>query len=278
MSPRIALSIAGSDPSGGAGVQADLKTFSALGVYGTTVITALTAQNTRTVSGVRMVDVDFVLEQLHTLIADVRIDAIKIGMLGTAELADAIGDFLRRGDFPIVVLDPVMVATSGDALFAADATQAMRELLPHASLITPNLAEAAVLLNAPVAEDVPAMHRQARALADLGAARVLIKGGHLSEAAIDVLYDQGRTVEISARRVPTTNTHGTGCSLSSAITAIRTRQPDWLSAVSEAKVWLTSAIRGADGLGVGSGHGPVHHFHAWWDQPADVPPKTPGRS
>jgi hydroxymethylpyrimidine/phosphomethylpyrimidine kinase len=265
VSPRIALSIAGSDPSGGAGVQADLKTFSALGVYGTTVITALTAQNTRTVTGVRMVDVDFVLEQLHTLIADVRIDAIKIGMLGTAELADAIRGFLRSGDFPIVVLDPVMVATSGDALFDGDATQAMRELLPHVSLITPNLAEAAVLLNAPLAEDVGAMHRQADALADLGAARVLIKGGHLGGAAVDVFYDQGRTVEVSAQRVATTNTHGTGCSLSSAITAIRTRQPDWLSAVSEAKLWLTSAIRAADGLGVGGGHGPVHHFHAWWN-------------
>lgn len=264
--PRIALSIAGSDPSGGAGVQADLKTFSALGVYGTTVITALTAQNTRAVTGVWPVEVDFVLEQLHTLVADVRIDAVKIGMLGTAELAEAIRGFLGARNFPIVVLDPVMVATSGDSLLDADATQAMRDLLPHASLITPNLAEAAVLLDTPVAEDLATMHHQARALGGLGATRVLVKGGHLSADAIDVLYDHGRTVEIHAKRIPTGNTHGTGCSLSSAIAALRTRQPDWESAVREAKLWLTEAIRAADTLDVGSGHGPVHHFHAWWDR------------
>nr|WP_300146646.1 bifunctional hydroxymethylpyrimidine kinase/phosphomethylpyrimidine kinase [Propionicimonas sp.] len=264
MSPRIALTIAGSDPSGGAGIQADLKTFSALGVYGTAVITALTAQNTRAVTGVRPVDVDFVVEQLETLVADVRIDAIKIGMLGTAELVRAVTDFLDRHPCPTVVLDPVMVATSGDSLLAADSLDALRNALPRASLVTPNLAEAAMLLGQPVAEDIPTMHQQARALATLGAPRVLVKGGHLTDAAVDVLYEDGRTVELTAQRIATPNTHGTGCSLSSAIAAIHTRQPDWHETVSTAKHWLTAAIRAADHLDVGTGHGPVHHFHQWW--------------
>ncbi len=180
--PPVALTIAGSDPSGGAGIQADLKTFSALGAYGTAVITALTAQNTRGVTGVHVVPADFVAEQLQTLTADVRIDAVKIGMLATAEIADAVGDFLRAFAGDVVVLDPVMVATSGDRLLAPDAAAAVARLVPLASIITPNLHEAADLLGVPVATDLAAVRSQAEALLASGAKRVLLKGGHLANA------------------------------------------------------------------------------------------------
>ncbi|HEX7461898.1 MAG TPA: bifunctional hydroxymethylpyrimidine kinase/phosphomethylpyrimidine kinase, partial [Dermatophilaceae bacterium] len=176
--PPVALTIAGSDPSGGAGIQADLKTFSALGVYGTSVITALTAQSTLGVTGVYVVPTDFVTQQLETLIADVRLDAIKIGMLANAGIVAAVGDFLRRHPAELVVLDPVMVATSGDRLLDDDAVQAMRDLMPLASLVTPNLAESAALLDTRPARTLAEMRRQAMALQELGAPRVLIKGGH----------------------------------------------------------------------------------------------------
>jgi hydroxymethylpyrimidine/phosphomethylpyrimidine kinase len=264
VSVPIALSIAGSDPSGGAGIQADLKTFSALGVYGTSVITAVTAQNTRAVTAVRPLEVDLVVEQLTTLVADVRIDAVKIGMLGTADLVAAVADLLAAHSFPAVVLDPVMVATSGDRLADDRSIDAMRTLLRHASLITPNLPEAAALLEEDLATDVPAMHRQARALAALGASRVLVKGGHLAGPAVDVLWQDGHAEELSASRVGTRNTHGTGCSLSSAITAHRARGAGWLDATRAAKAWLTASLEAADRLEIGSGHGPVHHFHQWW--------------
>jgi hydroxymethylpyrimidine/phosphomethylpyrimidine kinase len=275
--PPVALTIAGSDPSGGAGIQADLKTFSALGAYGTSVITALTAQNTRGVTGVHLVPGGFVTEQLRTLVADVRIDAIKIGMLSTREVAEAVGDFLREVACEIVVLDPVMVATSGDRLLAPDAAEAVRRLLPLASLITPNLHEAADLLGAGVAPDLPGMRAQAVALLDAGAQRVLVKGGHLVNGpgwasggrslAVDVLAGPDGVHELTAPRIATTNTHGTGCSLSSAIAALRPRHESWLGAVSEAKAWLTGALAAADTLQIGSGHGPVHHFHALWPAP-----------
>jgi hydroxymethylpyrimidine/phosphomethylpyrimidine kinase len=264
--PPVALTIAGSDPSGGAGIQADLKTFSALGAYGTAVITALTAQNTQGVTGVHLVPAAFVTEQLRTLAADVRLDAIKIGMLGTAELADAVGDFLHRHPHPVVVLDPVMVSTSGDRLLSDDAVDALRRLLPLASLITPNLPEAADLLGTDVATDVETMREQARALVDAGAHRVLLKGGHLAEGkdSVDVFLGPEGVHELAAARVATKNTHGTGCTLSSAIAALRPARPSWLDAVREAKDWLTQAIAAADTLHVGHGSGPVHHFHQWW--------------
>jgi len=264
--PPVALAIAGSDPSGGAGIQADLKTFSALGAYGTAVITALTAQSTQGVTGVHLVPADFVTAQLHTLVADVRIDAIKIGMLATAELSEVVSAFLVAHPHEVVVLDPVMVATSGDRLLADDAVEAVRRMLPLASLVTPNLAEAAHLLDTDVATDVSAMRDQARRLLDAGAQRVLLKGGHLvgGPDSVDVLVGPEGEHELTSPRVPTRNTHGTGCALSSAVAALRVQRHTWVDAVSDAKSWLTGAIAAADTLHVGHGRGPVHHFHQIW--------------
>ena len=270
--PPVALSIAGSDPSGGAGIQADLKTFSALGAYGTTAITALTAQNTRGVTGVHVVPPDFVAQQLATLAEDVRIDAIKIGMLATAQLAGVVGDFLseqaRSARPPYVVLDPVMVATSGDRLLDESAVAAVRELLPLADLVTPNVAEAAVLLDTEPARDLESLSAQAHALVAAGARRVLAKGGHGMPDATDVLADKtaeaGAIVTFVGRRVDTQNTHGTGCSLSSALAALRPQRDSWPATIRDAKDWLTGALAAADTLDIGSGHGPVHHFYDVW--------------
>jgi len=266
--PPVALSIAGSDPSGGAGIQADLKTFSALGAYGTAVVTALTAQSTQGVTGVHLVPVGFVAEQLHTLVADVRVDAVKIGMLATAGLAEVVTAFLSEHAYDVVVLDPVMVATSGDRLLADDAVEAVRRMLPLASLVTPNLAEAAHLLGTCVASDVGAMREQAERLLESGAQRVLLKGGHLvgSVDSVDVLAGPEGVRELRAGRVVTRNTHGTGCTLSSAVAALRPQRTGWVEAVTDAKAWLTGAIGAADSLQVGQGHGPVHHFHEIWSR------------
>ncbi|HHV20841.1 MAG TPA: bifunctional hydroxymethylpyrimidine kinase/phosphomethylpyrimidine kinase [Propionibacterium sp.] len=262
--PPVALTIAGSDPSGGAGIQADLKTFTALGAFGTTVITALTAQSTRGVTGVHPIPVDFVHQQLETLTDDVRIDAVKIGMLASAELVRAIGEWLAKpplNQVPIV-LDPVMVATAGSSLLESDAVAALREILPLASLITPNLPEAGVLLNTPPATSLPEMHQQADALRELGT-RVLLKGGHLDgPEAVDLLADEEGVREVSAPRVRTQNTHGTGCTLSSAIAALSPQRAGWFEAVRDAKAWLTEALGHADALEIGHGSGPVDHMHA----------------
>ena len=259
------LSIAGTDPSGGAGISADLKTFSALGVYGTAVITAVVAQNTRGVTAVQQLSGEFVEQQLLTLLDDVRIDAVKIGMLGTAEVVRAVASVLKRSSLPYVVLDPVMVAKSGDRLLAADAVQALREdLLPHCDLVTPNLPEAADLLGEAEATDEPGMHGQLARLADLTSG-VLLKGGHRKgDSSVDLLSIDGRRTRLSAPRINTTSTHGTGCTLSAAIAALRPQHPDWLGAVTAAKIYLTAAIAAADQLQVGTGHGPTHHFHAAW--------------
>ena len=261
-----ALTIAGSDPSGGAGIQADLKTFSALGVFGTTVITALTAQNTQGVTGIHAVPVDFVRLQLDTLFDDVRVDAVKIGMLGTAELAAAVADFLTERRPARVVLDPVMVATSGDPLLEADAVEAVTALIPVVDAITPNLSEAALLTGTERATDLAGMRAQAQALRErLGARGVLLKGGHLDGAASDLWLDDDGELVVSAHRVDTRNTHGTGCTLSSAIAALAAHGQDWRAAVQGAKTWLTAALDHADDLDVGRGHGPVHHFHQLWE-------------
>jgi hydroxymethylpyrimidine/phosphomethylpyrimidine kinase len=264
--PPVALSIAGSDPSGGAGIQADLKTFSALGAYGTAVITALTAQSTRGVSGVHVVPADFVTQQLETLVDDVRLDAIKIGMLANADIVGAVGDFLRRHPHEHIVLDPVMVATSGDRLLDDDAVQAVRDLIPLASLITPNLAEAAALLDTRPANTLADMRLQAAALKEMGAQRVLIKGGHRDDdpEAVDLLLDVDAEALMKAPRVNTVNTHGTGCTLSSALAALRPQRDSWIEAAFDAKSWLTAALVAADSLEIGHGHGPVHHFHQIW--------------
>jgi len=266
--PPVALTIAGSDPSGGAGIQADIKTFSALGVYGTSVITALTAQNTQGVTAVHVVPTEFVTQQLETLVADVRLDAIKIGMLANASLVSAVGSFLRQHPHPCVVLDPVMVATSGDRLLDDDAIQEMRELMPLTSLVTPNLAEAAALLDTRTARTLADMRRQAMALRELGAPRVLIKGGHHDAGpdAVDLLLDVDGEMLLRAPRVETLSTHGTGCTLSSALAALRPQRDSWIEAAIEAKSWLTKALAAADVLEIGHGHGPVHHFHQIWHQ------------
>ena len=244
-----ALTIAGSDPSGGAGVQADLKAMSALGAYGMSVITALTAQSTRGVTGVRAVPVDFVRLQLDTLLDDIVPDATKIGMLATAELADAVGEYLPG--LSRTVLDPVMVATSGDRLLDEEAVGAVRRLCGVADLITPNLHEAAVLLGEEAAGDTGALRAQARRLVEQGAQRVLVKGGHFAAGtagtadapeSVDVYADADSTVLLRGRRVMTKNTHGTGCTLSSAIASLRPRRATWLEAVHDAKAYLTGAI------------------------------------
>ncbi len=263
--PPVALTIAGSDPSGGAGIQADLKTFSALGAFGTSVVTALTAQSTTGVTGVHEVPVDFVRLQLDTLLDDVRVDAVKVGMLGSAALAALVGEYLAgRLAGKHRVLDPVMVATSGSRLLADDAVEAVRAILPHADVITPNLPEAAVLTDTQAAGSVSDMRAQARRLReDLGARAVLLKGGHLDDEddAVDLWLDADGERLFRAERIPTDNSHGTGCTLSSALAALRPRHPDWRSTVGEAKAWLTEALRHADELDIGAGHGPVHHFH-----------------
>lgn len=281
--PRVAnvLSIAGSDPSGGAGVQADLKSISANGGYGMCAIVALTAQNTRGVTGIHAVPLDFVRAQLDALVDDVRIDAIKIGMLASAELARTVGEYLS-GPFAGIplVLDPVMVATSGDRLLEEDAVAAVRSLLPLADLITPNLPEAAVLLETSPAGSLDELTCQAEALLALGARGVYAKGGHFEvggssagrsaegvDAAAqvsDVVLVDGERLVLSASFIDTPNTHGTGCSLSSALAALRLQRPDWSTTARDAKAWLSAAIAEADTLSVGRGHGPVHHFHALW--------------
>ena len=260
-----ALTIAGSDPSGGAGIQADMKAMSALGAYAMSVITALTAQSTRGVTGVHAVPVDFVRLQLDTLLEDIVPDATKIGMLATAELADAVGEYLPG--LARTVLDPVMVATSGDRLLDEQAVGAVRRLCTGADLITPNLHEAAVLLDEQPAASLDGLRTQAQRLRDLGARRVLVKGGHLigdAGDAVDVYADADGVEILRARRVATGNTHGTGCTLSSAIASLRPRRATWLEAVRDAKDYLTGAIGHADALGVGHGHGPVHHFYRIW--------------
>ncbi len=261
-----ALTIAGSDSGGGAGIQADLKTFSALGVYGASVITALTAQNTRGVTAVHEVPADFVAAEIDAVFSDLAVGVVKIGMLSREPVIRAVREGLDRWRAEHVVLDPVMVATSGDLLIAPEAVEILRDvLLPRASLVTPNLHEAARLTGRPLAEDRAEIAAQAEALIRLGAQAVLIKGGHGAGAeAEDLLLGPMGAVRLAAPRHPTKNTHGTGCSLSSAIAAGLARGLDLVSAVSAAKDWLTAAIRAADDLEIGSGHGPVHHFHAWW--------------
>ncbi|GAA3735962.1 hydroxymethylpyrimidine/phosphomethylpyrimidine kinase [Spinactinospora alkalitolerans] len=263
------LSIAGTDPSGGAGIQADLKTFSALGGYGMSVVTALVAQTTTGVREVHEVPPEFITSQLDTLLNDVRVDAVKIGMLGNTGVIDAVVRAIDDHRLPNVVLDPVMVAKSGDRLLAADAIEAVRsQLLPRADLVTPNLPEAAELLGEEEVHDLASMGEQATRLLTLGARQVLLKGGHLSgQSSTDLLVAAEAAPEtFSAERIPTKNTHGTGCTLSSAIAALRPQRRAWFEAVRDAKNYLTEALRHADDLEVGHGKGPVHHFHAWWGE------------
>jgi hydroxymethylpyrimidine/phosphomethylpyrimidine kinase len=261
------LTIAGSDSGGGAGIQADLKTFSALGVYGASVITALTAQNTRAVSAIHDVPPAFVRAQLDAVFDDIEFAAVKIGMLSRLEIIDAVADRLHRHGARNIVLDPVMVAKSGDRLLRADAVAALKQrLLPLATVITPNLPEAAVLLEVKEARDLAGMIESAARLRELGPQAVLLKGGHLDQGAesVDVLDDGREPLTLAAPRIATANTHGTGCTLSSAIAALLARGLSLHEAARAAKAYVTAALRGANRLNVGHGHGPVHHFHALW--------------
>lgn len=263
----IALTIAGSDTSGGAGIQADLKTFCALGVYGASVITALTAQNTRGVSAIHAVPSEFITAQLDAVFNDLDIKAIKVGMAGSAGAVAAIAEKLRDLNGVPIVLDPVMAATSGDPLLDADAEQALREqLIPLASVITPNLEEAARLLGETAsAANEAQMQDHAQRLMELGPRAVLVKGGHgKSKEAVDILWDGKNLTRLSAPRIDTRNTHGTGCTLSSAITAELAKGMPLGKACDSAKKYLAGALAVADTLDVGQGSGPVHHFFDLW--------------
>ena len=266
MTTPVALTIAGSDSSGGAGIQADLKTFAALGVYGASVITALTAQNTLGVSGIHHVPAEFVTAQIDAVFSDLAVGAVKIGMVAQLATIDAIAAGLKRWSPKHVVLDPVMVATSGDRLLAADAVEALRaKLIPFASVITPNLPEAAALLDEPVAASEAAIEDQGKRLLAMGCRAVLIKGGHGQGAeTIDYLFDANGTIALAAPRIATQNTHGTGCSLSSAIAAGLAKGEGLETAVRNAKAWISAAISAADRFSVGHGHGPIHHFHRFY--------------
>jgi len=265
-STAIAVTIAGSDSGGGAGIQADLKTFSALGVYGASVITALTAQNTLGVTGIHDVPPAFITAQIDAVFSDLAVNAVKIGMLSRPEAIGAVAEGLDRHGLAAVVLDPVMVAASGDRLLVPEAVESLRsQLLPRALLITPNLPEAAALLDEAPATDLDAVRWQAERLRALGPQAVLIKGGHgEGPDSVDVLLDADGFTAFSAPRVATRNTHGTGCTLSSAIAAGLAKGLSLTEAVKAAKYYLTAAIGASDELAIGRGHGPVHHFHAWW--------------
>jgi hydroxymethylpyrimidine/phosphomethylpyrimidine kinase len=266
MTTPIAVTIAGSDSSGGAGVQADLKTFSALGVYGASVIAALTAQNTMRVTAVHAVPPDFVAAQMDAVFSDLAAGAVKIGMLGDADVIAAVAAGLDRHRQTNVVLDPVMVATSGRRLLAADAVDALRmELLPRALVITPNLPEAAALLDVEEATDEAAMLRQAERILALGANAVVMKGGHAGgPESVDLLVTSTACIRVRGKRIATRNTHGTGCTLSAAIAAGLAKGLGLHGALGEAKEYTTAAIAAADRLAVGNGPGPLHHFYRWW--------------
>ena len=264
------LTIAGMDPSGGAGILADIKAMSALGAYGCAVVAALTAQNTQTVTDISPINPQFVRAQIDTLFADVDIHAVKLGMLGQTGIIEVVADRLGHFRPSHLVLDPVMVSKSGSLLLEQKAIGALREqLLPLATLITPNLPEAGVLLEMRSVETVREMRRVAERLRNMmthgGHRWVLVKGGHLpGNDTIDVLHDGDKMIELPGHRIPTRNTHGTGCTLSAAITALLPQLQDVPESTKRAKDYLVQAIMHADALKVGHGHGPVHHFHALW--------------
>ena len=264
----IALTIAGSDSGGGAGIQADLKTFSALRAYGCSVLTALTAQNTQGVQGIYDVDSAFVRQQLDSVCSDLNVTAAKVGMLSKAVVIDTVAKAVDDYNIPFLVVDPVMVATSGDLLLQQSAIETLRStLIPKASLITPNLPEAAVLLNCSRPENMEDMIGMIDPLMELGAKGVLLKGGHITLAngkAVDLFHDGYTLHKLESPWIETRNTHGTGCTLSSAVTALLSRGYSMAEAVGAAKEYIAGAIAHADELNIGKGHGPVHHFYRNW--------------
>lgn len=262
----VALTIAGSDSGGGAGIQADLKSFSALGVYGCSVITAVTAQNTRNVTAVHSVPTSIIRAQIDAVLNDIDVHAIKIGMLGMPDVIDCVADAISDFTGP-VVLDPVMVSKSGNALLPLEAVAALRErLLPRANLLTPNIPEAGVLLGEPDALNDIDLKSQGQRLLTKKTKAVLMKGGHgTGDVCSDWMISSELEFQLTAKRINTKNTHGTGCSYSSAITAGLAKGLDLELAVRIAHDWLHQAIVRADELGIGSGHGPIHHFHGSWE-------------
>ena len=262
----IAVTIAGSDSGGGAGIQADLKTFSALGVYGASIVTAITAQNTQGVSAIHDVPAQVIGAQIDAVFSDLAVNAVKIGMLSVPVAIATVAAGLERWKQTLVVLDPVMIATSGDRLLAPEAVAVLkRDLIPRALVVTPNLHEAAALTATPLAQNEDEMRAQAQMLLAIGAKAVLIKGGHAQSAdATDLLVTPSAVARFTAEKVDTKNTHGTGCTLSSAVAAGLAKGRTLAEAVADAKAYVTAAIAAADELEIGRGHGPVHHFHAWW--------------
>ncbi|SHH18003.1 hydroxymethylpyrimidine kinase /phosphomethylpyrimidine kinase [Cognatiyoonia sediminum] len=260
-----ALTIAGSDSGGGAGIQADLKAFSANGVFGTSALTAITAQNTMGVTAVHPIPVDVVGAQIEAVLTDIRPDAIKIGMLFSPELIETVAKALADYDGP-VVLDPVMIAKSGDALLQDEAVDALKSIiLPRADLLTPNLPEAARILETSEAATEADALSQAEALRALGPKAILMKGGHAEgDTCTDLLLTKAGSHEFSATRINTRNTHGTGCTYSSTIAANLAKGVDMVTAVETAHSYLHAAIKAADDIDIGAGHGPVHHFHGMW--------------
>ena len=257
-----ALSIAGSDPSGGAGIQADLKVFSAHNIYGMAVITALTAQNTKGVSSIHTLSADFVAEQIRMVFADIRVDAVKIGMIANAEIAEAVANTLNEVKATNIVLDPVMIAKGGAPLLAEEAMGCVRDmLLPLADILTPNLPEAAALLGETEAGNREDMLRQAKALQRLGTHNIYLKGGHFkSHESPDLMLTPQTEHWLESMRIDTKNTHGTGCSLSASIASHRAAGASEIDAAQAAKSYIKNAIAAADRLKVGHGHGPVYHF------------------
>lgn len=267
--PRV-LSIAGTDPTGGAGIHADLKAIAACGGYGMAAVTALVAQNTRGVRDVHIPPPAFLQEQLEAVSDDVTVDAVKTGMLFDADTIGVVADWLRHTSPPVVVMDPVMVATGGDRLLKEDAERAMRDLLPQVHLVTPNVDELAVLLMDEPAATWDHLVSQAQRLAASADVLVLAKGGHLSEREVrDALVDaDGVRHVVSSPRIRTSSTHGTGCSLSAAMATLRVRHGAWEPALSAAKPWLARAIEDGQHLQVGSGNGPISHFWELWEAAA----------
>lgn len=267
ISVPIAVTIAGSDPSGGAGIQADLKTFSALNVYGASIITALTAQNTHGVYSIHTLPADFIHAQIKAVFSDLDVKAVKIGMLADADVIRSVARGLEQYYQGPIILDPVMVATVGDNLLNTDAEQLLKSaLIPKADLITPNLYEAAKLLGQPQATNEFEMKEQVQRLIGLRPKAVLLKGGHLatSHEAIDMSYDGAEIVRFTAPYIETKNTHGTGCTLSSAIAAFVAQGQSWQDAIELAKAYITKALEYADSINIGSGAGPVCHNYKFF--------------
>ena len=258
------LSIAGSDPSGGAGIQADLKTFAANGVYGMAAITALTVQNTVGVQGIHLVPAKFVSSQIDAIFSDIAVSSAKVGMVGNAEIAEGVGTTLAKYRNLISVVDPVMVAKGGSPLLDKKAIQAVKDnLIPLATIVTPNLPEAAILLGSSIAKSEEDMVYQGKALLNLGPKSILMKGGH-SEGITsnDLLVTENNYVWFKEKRINTKNTHGTGCTLSSSIASFLAKDFSVEESVSKAKKFVTNAIRNSEKLSVGKGHGPTNHFYA----------------